>query len=191
MVLPTDTVYGVAADAFDAAAVARLLAAKGRGPQMPPPVLVPQQRTIDGLAMAVPQYAHALIERFWPGPLTLVLRAQPSLRWDLGDTNGTVAVRMPDHPVALALLARTGPLAVTSANRTGRTAAGTVPEAVAQLADAVEIYLDDGPAPGGTGSTIVDATRDQVSVLRAGPIPADQLAAVVEAAGGSLVSEPG
>ncbi|NLF06286.1 MAG: L-threonylcarbamoyladenylate synthase, partial [Actinomycetales bacterium] len=119
VVLPTDTVYGIGADAFTPEAVAALLAAKGRGRQMPPPVLVGDVRTLDGLARDVPDGVRALVERFWPGGLTVICRAQPSLAWDLGETHGTVALRQPDHPAALALLARTGPLAVSSANRTG------------------------------------------------------------------------
>ncbi len=149
VVLPTDTVYGVGADAFDARAVAALLAAKGRGRQMPPPVLVPDARTLDGLCTDVPEPVRALVEAFWPGGLTVILRAQPSLTWDLGETRGTVAVRMPDHPAALALLARTGPLAVSSANLTGQPAALTAADALAQLGDAVAVYLDGGTAPAG------------------------------------------
>src|SRR6188768_4441658 len=114
VVLPTDTVYGIGCDAFDASAVTAVLAAKGRGQDMPPPVLVPDARTVDGLATDVPDYARALVAAFWPGPLTIVLRAQPSLMWDLGETGGTVALRMPDDPVALALLREVGPMAVSS-----------------------------------------------------------------------------
>ncbi|WP_372736686.1 L-threonylcarbamoyladenylate synthase, partial [Nocardioides sp.] len=116
VLLPTDTVYGVAADAFDHEAVADLLEAKGRGREMPPPVLVSAATTLDALAVRVPGYARTLIEEFWPGPLTLVCHAQSSLQWDLGDTRGTVAVRMPDHEITLEILERTGPLAVSSAN---------------------------------------------------------------------------
>ncbi|MET0898803.1 MAG: L-threonylcarbamoyladenylate synthase, partial [Mycobacterium sp.] len=123
VVLPTDTVYGIGADAFDPEAVRGLLAAKGRGRNMPPPVLVSSATTLDALAVRVPGYARALVEEFWPGPLTLVCHQQSSLQWDLGDTRGTVAVRMPDHEVALAILDRTGPLAVSSANKTGMPAA--------------------------------------------------------------------
>lgn len=185
VVLPTDTVYGVAADAFTPAAVAALLAAKGRGRQMPPPVLVPAPLTVDGLATEVPDGARALIEAFWPGGLTVILRAQPSLAWDLGETRGTVALRMPDHPAALALLARTGPLATSSANLSGAAAALTVTEALDQLGDSVSVYLDGGPAPGGTASTIVDATSGSLHLVRAGALSRDDLCAVapVEAAG--------
>ncbi|MDO8143032.1 L-threonylcarbamoyladenylate synthase [Isoptericola sp. 178] len=170
VVLPTDTVYGIGADAFDADAVAALLAAKGRGRQMPPPVLVPDTRTLDGLAVDVPASARALVEAFWPGGFTIILRSQPSLQWDLGETHGTVALRMPDHPAALALLRRTGPLAVSSANRTGGPAATEAAEAVDQLGDAVGCYLDGGTAPGGVASTIVDATGPELRVVRQGAV---------------------
>ncbi len=177
VVLPTDTVYGVGADAFDARAVADLLAVKERGREMPPPVLVPAARTLDGLAMDVPAYARRLIEAFWPGPLTLVLRAQSTLMWDLGDTNGTVAVRMPDDQIALELLGLTGPMAVTSANRTGQPPATTVQQAREQLGDAVSLYLDGGPSRSGVASTIVDCTGEDLRVLRPGAISAEGLRA--------------
>ena len=168
VVLPTDTVYGVGADAFTHHAVAALLDVKGRGREMPPPVLVPSVQTVDGLARDVPAYARELIERFWPGPLTVVLKAHESLAWDLGDTGGTVALRMPDDPVALALLSAVGPMAVSSANRTGQPAATSVLEAATQLGSDVEFYLDGGPSHGGEPSTIVDSTRDAPVTLREG-----------------------
>ncbi len=170
VVLPTDTVYGIGADAFSPPAVAALLAAKGRGRQMPPPVLIPDVRTLDGLATDVPQAVRDLVERFWPGGLTVILRAQPSLAWDLGETAGTVALRMPDHEAALALLRRTGPLAVSSANRTGSPAALTAQDARDQLGASVAVYLDAGPVTGGVASTIVDATGPELRVVRAGAI---------------------
>ncbi len=179
LVLPTDTVYGIGADAFSPAAVAALLAAKGRGRQMPPPVLVPEVATVSGLCDEVPDDARALMAELWPGALTMICRAQPSLAWDLGDTGGTVAVRMPDHPAALALLRRTGPLAVSSANRTGRPAAMTAADAEAQLGEAVALYLDGGTAPGGVASTIVDATSTPLRVVRAGALDLTTLRAVV------------
>lgn len=178
VVLPTDTVYGIAADAFDPAAVQALLDAKGRGRQMPPPVLMPDLRTLDGLATSVPDAARALAEAFWPGGLTLIVRAQPSLAWDLGETHGTVALRVPDHPVALELLRRTGPLAVSSANRTGKPAGTDVREAYRQLGARVPVFLDGGEAPGGVSSTIVDATGDVLRVVREGAIGLEELRAV-------------
>lgn len=178
-VLPTDTVYGIAADAFNPIAVGRLLEAKGRGRDMPTPVLVPSARTIEGLADVVPQAARDLVEAFWPGPLTIVLRHAATLAWDLGDTKGTVAVRMPLDRVALAVLERTGPLAVSSANRSGMPPATDVEEAVSQLGTSVDVYLDGGPSGEAMPSTIVDLTGDVPKVLRLGALSLDELRSVV------------
>ncbi|HVM27215.1 MAG TPA: L-threonylcarbamoyladenylate synthase [Mycobacteriales bacterium] len=175
VVLPTDTVYGIAADAFSPAAVGRLLETKGRGRDMPVPVLVGAWRTIDGLAETVTPVARRLVEAFWPGPLTLVVRAAPSLVWDLGETRGTVAVRMPLHPVALGVLEQTGPLAVSSANRTGLPPATDAAEAARQLGTAVQVYLDGGASGDPVPSTIVDLTGDVPRVLRAGAVSLEQL----------------
>ena len=186
VVFPTDTVYGIGADAFDPASVRRLLAAKGRGRDMPPPVLVSAPTTLDALAVGVPSYARALIDAFWPGPLTVVCRQQPSLQWDLGDTRGTVAVRMPDHEVALELLARSGPMAVSSANLTGKDAATDADQADEMLGAAVEVLLDGGPTPGSVPSTIVDATGESGRVLRLGAISLGRLNEVVEPLGAHI-----
>ena len=176
VVLPTDTVYGVGANAFNADAVAALLAAKGRGRQSPPPVLIPNVRTVEGLGRDVPEPARLLMEQLWPGALTVIVHAQLSLAWDLGDTQGTVALRMPDHAAALALLGRTGPLAVSSANRTGEPAATDILGAQQQLGDAVAVYLDGGQALGSAASTIVDATDPAgLRVVREGAIPTERL----------------
>ncbi len=180
VVLPTDTVYGIGADAFLPASVQALLAAKGRGREMPPPVLIADTATLDALAADVPAYARALVEEFWPGPLTIVLHAQHSLSWDLGDTAGTVAVRMPDDPVALALLRAVGPMAVSSANRTGYPASRTVIDAATQLGAAVTYYLDGGPVRGGLASTIVDCTGAEPVTLRRGALGEDEIRAVTE-----------
>jgi len=164
VVLPTDTVYGLAADAFSPEAVQKLLDAKGRTRQSPPPVLIPGIPTLDALAEGVPDEVRALVAEFWPGGLTVILPARESLRWDLGDTDGTVALRMPNNFYALELLSETGPLAVSSANLTGEPAATTVQEAEQMLGSSVSVYLDGGPAGtdyeagASTGSTIVDAT---------------------------------
>ncbi|GAB2967211.1 L-threonylcarbamoyladenylate synthase [Actinotalea caeni] len=175
VVLPTDTVYGIAADAFKREAVQALLDAKGRGRDMPPPVLIGDVRTMDGLADDIPDDARELATRFWPGPLTIILKAQPSLQWDLGETRGTVALRMPDHELALAVLKRTGPLAVSSANTSGSPAATTAQEAADMLGSSVRVYLDGGPAPGGVASTIVDATGPTMRIVRAGALSAEEL----------------
>jgi tRNA threonylcarbamoyl adenosine modification protein (Sua5/YciO/YrdC/YwlC family) len=179
VVLPTDTVYGIGCDAFSPAAVARLLAAKGRGRAMPPPVLVSHVRTLDGIATAISDQVRDLAEAFWPGALTIVCRAQPTLQWDLGDTGGTVAVRMPLHPVALELLERTGPMAVSSANLTGRSAARDCDEAQQQLGESVELYLDAGPSGLGVPSTIIDGTGEVPRVLRMGALSIEKLRQVV------------
>ena len=189
VVLPTDTVYGIGADAFDPAAVRALLAAKGRGREMPPPVLISSSTTVDALAVGIPGYARALIEEFWPGPLTIVCTQQSSLQWDLGDTRGTVAVRMPDHDVALEVLERTGPLAVSSANLTGRPAATDADQAEEMLGEEVAVIVDAGASPGGEASTIVDVTGSQGRILRRGALSIDQLNAVLEPLGATLTDE--
>lgn len=186
VVLPTDTVYGLAADAFDPAAVQALLDAKGRGRQMPPPVLVSSVATLNALATEVPDYAHALVEAFWPGALTIVCRQQPSLQWDLGDTRGTVAIRMPDHALALSLLERTGPLAVSSANLTGKSAARTAAEAEQMLGDSVAVIVDGGLSGLSEASTIIDATGPTPRVLRMGAIGYHSLNEILEPLGFDL-----
>ncbi len=193
VVLPTDTVYGIGADAFNAKAVQRLLDAKGRDRTSPPPVLVPGIPTLDALAAEVPEPVRALVAEFWPGGLTIILHAQPSLTWDLGETRGTVALRMPDHPIALELLSETGPLAVSSANLSGMPSATTAAEAAAMLGESVAVYLEAGASgtgyeavgerPGDLSSTIVDATAlatgGALRIVRAGVITRERIAAVV------------
>ncbi|MFE7589497.1 L-threonylcarbamoyladenylate synthase [Kitasatospora sp. NPDC057512] len=179
VVLPTDTLYGVGADAFSPEAVGELMAARGRGRNTPSPVLVGSPTTLHGLVTDFSEQAWELVDAFWPGGLTLVARHQPSLRWDLGDTRGTVAVRMPLHPVAIELLNNTGPLAVSSANRIGGVSPLTCDEAQAQLGDAVSVYLDGGAAEDSATSSIVDVTGKVPVLLRAGAISVEQLREVV------------
>ena len=183
VVIPTDTVYGVAADAFTPPAVDRLLAAKGRGRVSPPPVLIPNVATMDALATGIPDKIRTVAETFWPGGLTIILDAQPSLAWDLGETDGTVALRVPNHPITLELLNETGPLAVSSANLTGQPAATSAEDALLQLGARVELYLDGG-ASASTASTIIDATAlsrgtGKVRILRDGAVSAQQLRAIL------------
>lgn len=179
VVLPTDTVYGIGADAFDRDAVASLLSAKGRGRDMPVPVLVGSWHTIDGLVYSVPNSARELVRAFWPGALSLVVRQAPSLQWDLGDAHGSVMLRMPLHPVAIELLRDVGPMAVSSANISGRPAAVTVDEAREQLGDLVEVYLDGGRSEQQAASTIVDLTGAHPRVLRQGPVTLESVAEVL------------
>jgi L-threonylcarbamoyladenylate synthase len=186
VVLPTDTVYGIGTDAFSPEAVAGLLEAKGRGRDLPVPVLVGSPRTLAGIATGLTEPARSLVEAFWPGGLTIVCSAQPSLRWDLGDTNGTVAVRMPLHPVAIELLTATGPMAVSSANRSGRPPATTLDQAIEQLGDAVSVYLDGGPSGDPVPSTIVDVTGPAPRLLRSGAVTEASLREVCS----DLITEP-
>jgi L-threonylcarbamoyladenylate synthase len=190
VVLPTDTVYGVGVDAFDADGVQRLLDAKGRGRDMPPPVLISASTTLEALATDLPGWAQGLTEHYWPGALTIVCRQQPSLRWDLGEARGTVAVRMPHDPAALELLGRTGPLAVSSANVTGQPAATDADEAERMLGESVEVILDGGPSSGALASTIVDCTGSRPRILREGAISAAELAPVLEGLGTELEVGP-
>jgi tRNA threonylcarbamoyl adenosine modification protein (Sua5/YciO/YrdC/YwlC family) len=179
VVLPTDTVYGIGTDAFSPKAVADLLATKGRGRDMPPPVLVGSMRAATALIDDLGTHGRDLMEEFWPGPLTLVCTATPSLSWDLGDTKGTVAVRMPMDPVALDLLKEVGPMAVSSANKSGQPAAATVEEALEQLGEEdIAVYLDGGVSESPVASTIVDLTYAVPRVLRAGAISIEQLRGV-------------
>src|SRR5581483_8415749 len=144
------------------------------GRNMPSPVLVGTARAAAALVDDMGAFGQDLIDEFWPGALTLVFRASPTLMWDLGDTKGTVALRMPLHPIALEVLKQTGPLAVSSANRTGQPSATTALEAQQQLGDAVAVYLDAGLSLDNVPSTILDLTGTIPRVLREGAIPVDR-----------------
>lgn len=177
IVLPTDTVYGIGVDAFSATGVTVLLAAKGRSRAMPPPVLIARHAVMDALAADIPDAARRLAETFWPGGMTLILQAQPSLAWDLGQTRGTVALRMPADEVALELLGTVGPMAVSSANRTGQPAATTAAAAQEMLADSVSVYLDAGERASTAPSTIIDCTVEPPRIVREGSVPLHELQA--------------
>ncbi|KLO27619.1 hypothetical protein ABW16_15260 [Mycolicibacter heraklionensis] len=190
VVLPTDTVYGIGADAFNSAGVTALLAAKRRGRDMPVGVLVGSWNSIDGLALIVPDTARELIRAFWPGALSLIVTQAPSLQWDLGEARGTVMVRMPLHPVALEVLKAVGPMAVSSANVSGGPPAVEAAEAQGQLGESVEVYLDAGPAEQGAASTIVDLTGPAPRIVRTGPVSAEQIGAVLGLDPDSLTETP-
>lgn len=186
IVLPTDTVYGIGCDPFSPAAVQGLLDTKGRSRAMPPPVLVPSLESAEALVADMPAELEPALQRFWPGGVTFVLTAAPEVSWDLGETQGTVALRMPAHDVALDILRATGPLAVSSANLTGELAAMTSDEAIAQFGDRVPVYFDAGrvgasysDAPGNAGSTIIDASTvsdgGPYRVIRRGVVPVSSL----------------
>lgn len=189
-VLPTDTVYGVGADAFNVAGVTALLAAKRRGRDMPVGVLVGSWHSIDGLALVVPDTARELIRAFWPGALSVIVNQAPSLHWDLGDARGTVMVRMPLHPVALEVLTAVGPMAVSSANISGGAPAVDAAAARRQLGETVEVYLDAGAAEQGEASTIVDLTGPAPRIVRTGPVSAEQVGAVLGQDPAALTGTP-
>ena len=180
LVVPTDTVYGIGCDASNPDAVNAVLAAKGRGRQMPPPVLVASVDAIDSLCVDVPDYARTLARAFWPGGLTLILRARPDLGWDLGETGGTIGVRMPNQDALLTLLRDFGPMAVTSANLTGHPPATSVQQAIGYFGTSVAAYLDGGPTRGTTASSIVDCAHGGPRVIRQGTISLADLSAVAD-----------
>ncbi|OBH76000.1 threonylcarbamoyl-AMP synthase [Mycobacterium scrofulaceum] len=189
VVMPTDTVYGIGADAFNSAAVTALLSAKGRGRDMPVGVLVGSWHTIEGLVYTMPGGARDLIRAFWPGALSLVVTQAPSLQWDLGDARGTVMLRMPLHPVAIELLREVGPMAVSSANVSGRPPAVNADEARSQLGELVDVYLDAGTAEQQAASTIVDLTGTAPRILRPGPVSAERIAEVLGVDAESLTAQ--
>ena len=188
VVMPTDTVYGIGADAFDSTAVDALLSAKGRGRDMPVGVLVGSWHTIEGLVYGMPDGARDLVRAFWPGALSLVVVQAPSLRWDLGDAHGTVMLRMPLHPVAIELLREVGPMAVSSANVSGQPAAVDADEARRQLGDLVDTYLDAGPSAQQAASTILDLSGNTPRILREGPVSTERIAEVLGVDAASLIA---
>ncbi|HEY2979796.1 MAG TPA: L-threonylcarbamoyladenylate synthase [Anaerolineales bacterium] len=171
---PTDTVYGLGALAFDGSAVESIYAAKDRPPEKAIPVLIADAADLKAVARDIPPIARQLAARFWPGPLTLVVPKQPSLPIAVSATD-TVAVRVPDHAAARALLGAVGPLAVTSANISGERSPSTAEEVMRQLNGRIGLILDGGPTPGGVASTLVDCTGARMVILRAGPLTLDQL----------------
>jgi L-threonylcarbamoyladenylate synthase len=179
VVLPVESAYGVACDAFSVPGVANLLDLKGDPARRPPAVLVPNVRTLDGLAADVPEATRALAEAFWPGLLTIVCTAQTTLRWDLGDSRGTVSLRMPVHPLALELLTQTGPLALVTAAPTGAPAPRECLAALEFVGDAADVYLDAGCAPWTTTSTVVDGRGEVPRVVRLGGVSTAELRSVV------------
>ncbi len=179
VVLPTDTLYGIGCDAFDSNAVSGLLRAKGRGRDMPVPVLIGSWHTIDGLVFSISPQVRDLTRAFWPGALSLIVQQAPSLAWDLGDAHGTVMLRMPLHPVAIELLRENGPMAVSSANISGRAPTTTMGDAKDQLGGSVSVYLDGGPCSAGQASTIVDVSSGEPRILREGAISAEAISEVV------------
>jgi tRNA threonylcarbamoyl adenosine modification protein (Sua5/YciO/YrdC/YwlC family) len=176
IVMPTDTVYGIGADAFKSWSVTALNNAKGR--TAPVPVLVGSRHTLDGLVFGLSPAARDLVDAFWPGPLTVVVEHAPSLQWDLGG-DGTVAVRMPLHPVALEVLRKTGPMAVASANKVGEPVPKTAEEARELFGYAVSVYLSSPVELEAPSSTIVEMVGGSVRAVRIGGISLEALREVV------------
>lgn len=185
LVVPTDTVYGIGTNPFDPEAVEGVLEAKRRTREFPPPILVAGPGAISDLgdkhAGQEQAQALALAQAFWPGPLTIIITARPDLGWDLGQTNGTVALRQPDHPVTQALLEMTGPLAVTSANFHTEAPATTIAQAQAYFGEQVAYYLDGGPSRSGQPSTIVSLVGGEVKIIRPGSVSREEIEAVLRA----------
>jgi L-threonylcarbamoyladenylate synthase len=175
VVLPTDTVFGIGGDAFKSWSVTALQNAKGRERRLPVSVLVGSRHTLDGLVYGLPAVARDLVEAFWPGALTIIVEHASSLQWDLGETDGKVAVRMPLHPLALEVLRETGPMAVSSANKEGNPPATTAAQARDEFGYAVSVYLEAAVSPDPMSSTIVDVSGARPKLVRAGAITYEQL----------------
>jgi L-threonylcarbamoyladenylate synthase len=176
---PTDTVYGVGARVFAAEAVRRLYEVKGRSTEKAIAVLVAHAADLERVAARLTPGAQKLARRFWPGPLTLIVPKHPALP-EAVSALPTVGVRQPDHPAALQLLAMAGPLAVTSANLSGRPSAVSAADVLAQLDGRIDLLLDGGQTPGGVASTVVDCTAERPVILRAGPISLAEIEAALE-----------
>ena len=171
---PTDTVYGVGALAFDGKAVESIYTAKDRPIAKAIPVLIGDIGDLDKVAISIPSTALKLASRFWPGPLTILVPKKQELPEAVSATS-TIGVRVPDHDTARALLRAAGPMAVTSANLSGRASPTTAEEVLAQLGGRIELIIDGGKTPGGVPSTLVDCTGDEIRVLREGPITEEEL----------------
>lgn len=171
---PTDTVYGIGALAFDGKAIESIYAAKDRPIEKAIPVLIADTEDMEKIGMDIPRIAYRLAVRFWPGPLTCVIPKQPTLPEAVSATP-TVGVRVPDHEVARALLRAAGPLAVTSANISGKSSPSTAEEVLAQLDGRVALIIDGGKTPGGVPSTVVDCSGNEIRILREGPISLQEL----------------
>jgi L-threonylcarbamoyladenylate synthase len=171
---PTDTVYGVGALAFDGKAVESIYAAKDRPVEKAIPILIGDSDELEKVGLDIPDSAHRLAFRFWPGPLTILVPKRADLP-DAVSATSTVGVRVPDHDIARALLRAAGPMAVTSANISGKQSPVTAGEVYEQLAGRIELIIDGGKTPGGVPSTLVDCTTSELRVLREGPIALEEL----------------
>jgi L-threonylcarbamoyladenylate synthase len=180
IVFPTETVYGLGADALNPAAVEKVFQLKGRNPNSPIPVIVADQAMLQGVVEKIPPVARTLMEQFWPGPLTLVLPAAPGMPKQLLNRTGGVGVRISSQHIATELAQSFGrPLTATSANPSGQQAASTIEQAQNYFASDIEIFLDGGKLPSKTGSSVVEVIDDRIKIIRAGEISLGQLAATI------------
>jgi L-threonylcarbamoyladenylate synthase len=180
IVFPTETVYGLGADALNPAAVEKVFQLKGRNPNSPIPVIVADQAMLQGVVEKIPPVARTLMEQFWPGPLTLVLPAAPGMPKQLLNRTGGVGVRISSQLIATELAQSFGrPLTATSANPSGQQAASTIEQAQNYFASDIEIFLDGGKLPSKTGSSVVEVIDDRIKIIRAGEISLGQLAATI------------
>jgi len=176
---PTDTVYGLGALAFSPVAIDKLYQVKGRDSAKAIAVLLGDIAALELVTASMGKLAEHLARAFWPGSLTLVVKSHPGLPVNLSPLP-TIGVRMPDHPVALALLNQAGPMAVTSANLSGGSNTTTAGQVYEQLHGRIPLILDGGRTPGGQPSTVVDCTGEQLLILRQGPITLEQLELALE-----------
>lgn len=180
VIFPTETIYGLAADAFDAGAAARVFAAKRRPLTEALPVQIGDREDIKKVAESVPNAGRKLIDRFFPGPLTLVLKKHPNVPEIVTANGPKIGARMPNHAVAVALILEFGcPIIATSANISGGAEPQTAADAVAQIGESVEVVLDSGPSELGKASTVVDVTEDPPRVLRVGALPVEEVRQIV------------
>ena len=177
IVFPTETVYGLGADALNPAAVEKVFHLKGRNPDIPIPIIVADQAMLKNLVGEIPPIARKLMEQFWPGPLTLVLPAAPGTPKQLLNRTGGVGIRISSEPIATQLAQELGcPLTATSANPSGRPAAVTIEQAQNYFAGEIEIFLDRGKLPSQIGSSVVEVIDERIKIIREGEISAEQLA---------------
>jgi L-threonylcarbamoyladenylate synthase len=176
IVFPTETFYGLGADALNRDAVERIASLKGRNPDSPIAVIVADREMLDQVVIDVPALAKKLIDRFWPGPLTLILPAKPGLPGPLLNREGKIGVRISSHPIATRIARELGrPVTATSANPAGKEPARTIQEARSYFADKIEVLLDGGMLTGRKGSTVVELIEGKLRIIREGEISAQEL----------------
>jgi L-threonylcarbamoyladenylate synthase len=180
IVFPTETFYGLGADAFDHSAVEKVVSLKGRSPESPIAVIIGDEKALESIVTEIPPEARKLIEHFWPGPLTLILPAKQGLPQALLNPRGGIGVRISGHPLATRLTREFGrPLTATSANPTGKKPARTLTEARAYFSNHIEVFVDGGKLGGKRGSTVAEVVGNQLRIIREGEIDSEKLEEVL------------